>query len=193
MKSQNMKIRHSGIDNLFEIRPVEHQDSRGLFYESFVEQEFAEVTSKSFNIRQVNTSKSAKGVLRGAHFQTGEHAQQKLVTVNFGLILDVVVDIRPNSPTFGEVRHYVLSGQSSRQLFVGFGLAHSFLALEEDTCVTYFCDEYYNPASEISLEPFSINFDFHKIARQYGVDEILQSEKDRHGLKLIDLKNHAIK
>lgn len=188
MKRQNTSILESSISGLFEIVPIVHQDHRGEFFEAFVQKDLVRETSVDFNVVQVNTSKSNKGVLRGAHSQIGKHAQRKLITVNTGQILDVVVDIRKDSPTFGQVEHFFLSPHEGRQLFLDSGLAHSFLALEEGTCVTYYCDSYYHPQSEVSVNPFSIGFDFQKIARDWDIERIIQSEKDTFGQ---DLRNFA--
>ena len=186
MNQQHATIQKSSIAGLFEILPIAHKDSRGEFAEVFVEKDFARQTSFDFRVVQVNTSTSEKGVLRGAHLQSGDDAQRKLLTVSAGKILDVVIDTRQHSPTFGRVEHFYLDPEEGRQLFIDSGLAHSFLSLEKGTRVTYYCDRYYEPKSEISINPFSIGFDFQSIARDWKIEEILQSNKDLAGLDFED-------
>ena len=126
---------------------------------------------------QDNHSMSAKGVLRGLHFQVGKHAQAKLVRVTAGEVLDVVVDLRKDSPTFGKHYKAMLSGLNNKMLFIPKGMAHGFLCLQDNTVFTYKCDNYYHPESEggIMYNDPDLNIDW-----EMPLDKIILSEKDLH-------------
>ena len=126
---------------------------------------------------QDNHSMSAKGVLRGLHFQVGKHAQAKLVRVTAGEVLDVVVDLRKDSPTFGKHYKTTLSGLNNKMLFIPKGMAHGFLCLQDNTVFTYKCDNYYHPESEggIMYNDPDLNIDW-----EMPLDKIILSEKDLH-------------
>jgi dTDP-4-dehydrorhamnose 3,5-epimerase len=123
-------------------------DERGYFMESFNEQTFQKGTGQAVHFVQDNQSFSSKGVLRGLHYQVGEHAQAKLVRVLSGFVLDVAVDIRPNSPTFGQHVSIELSAANQRQFFMPRGFAHGFFVLSEEACFHYKCTDYYAPQDE---------------------------------------------
>ena len=123
-------------------------DERGYFMESFNEQTFQQATGQSVHFVQDNQSFSSKGVLRGLHYQVGEYAQAKLVRVISGAVLDVAVDIRPDSPTYGQHLAIELSAENRRQFFIPKGFAHGFLVLSETATFFYKCDNFYNKASE---------------------------------------------
>jgi dTDP-4-dehydrorhamnose 3,5-epimerase len=123
-------------------------DERGYFMESFNEQTFQKGTGQAVHFVQDNQSFSSQGVLRGLHYQVGEYAQAKLVRVLSGSVLDVAVDIRPDSPTFGQHVTVELSAENQRQFFVPRGFAHGFLVLSETATFFYKCDNFYNKASE---------------------------------------------
>ena len=127
--------------------PVVHSDSRGYFVETFNDKTFKEA---GIDVRflQDNESKSQFGVVRGLHYQLNPHAQAKLVRVISGEVLDVVVDIRKGSPTYGKTFEIVLSGENKRQLFIPRGFAHGFSVLQNDTVFSYKCDNLYNKESE---------------------------------------------
>ena len=130
------------------IEPRVFGDERGYFFESFRENEFEENVAQ-IKFVQDNESWSAKrGVLRGLHFQKGEHAQAKLVRVAKGRVQDVAVDLRDGSPTFGKYVTVVLDAASHRMLYIPRGFAHGYAVLEDDTVFQYKCDRYYHPASE---------------------------------------------
>ena len=143
--------------------------------ESFNENTFQKSVNQKVHFVQDNQSYSSKGVLRGLHYQTGEHAQAKLVRVLQGEVLDVAVDIRPNSPTFGQYEAVLLSGENPRQFFVSRGFAHGFLVLSDTATFFYKCDNFYNKESEggIIYNDKSLNIDW-----QFSNDELLISEKD---------------
>ncbi|MGG7036783.1 MAG: dTDP-4-dehydrorhamnose 3,5-epimerase [Flavobacterium sp.] len=160
----------------FIIEPKIFLDERGYFMESFNEKTFREKVGQEVHFVQDNQSFSSKGVLRGLHYQIGEHAQAKLVRVLQGEVLDVAVDIRPNSPTFGQYEAVVLSGDNQRQFFVPRGFAHGFLVLSETATFFYKCDNFYNAASEggIMFNDETINIDWN-----FPLEELIVSEKDK--------------
>ena len=143
-----MKIRETGISGLMVIEPDVFGDSRGYFMESFSLRKFRELTGLDIDFVQDNESKSSYGVVRGLHFQRPPHAQSKLVRVVQGRVLDVAVDLREDSPTYG--KHYAieLSGDNHLQMFIPKGFAHGFAVLSDEAVFQYKCDEYYAPESE---------------------------------------------
>ena len=143
-----MKLINTDIEGVYIIEPRLFEDERGYFFEAFSERKFAELTGIGTHFVQDNESRSARGVVRGLHFQLPPHAQSKLVRVVRGTILDVAVDIRRGSPTFGRHVAVELSEHNHRQLFIPRGFAHGFSVLEGDTIVEYKCDNYYAPESE---------------------------------------------
>jgi len=151
-------------------------DERGYFMESFNEKRFQEAVNEEIHFVQDNQSYSTKGVLRGLHYQTGEHAQAKLVRVLSGEVLDVAVDIRPGSETFGEYVAVLLSAENQKQLFVPRGFAHGFLVLSETATFFYKCDNFYNKESEggIIFNDPKVDIDW-----QFPESELIISEKDQ--------------
>lgn len=143
-----MKLITTDIEGVFIIEPRLFNDERGYFFEAFSEREFAELTGINTRFVQDNESRSAEGVVRGLHFQLPPYAQSKLVRVVRGAILDVAVDIRRGSPTFGRHIAVELSEHNHRQLFIPRGFAHGFSVLEGDAIVEYKCDNYYALESE---------------------------------------------
>lgn len=135
-------------EGCFIIEPNVIKDDRGYFMESFNQERFEKGTGVSINFVQDNQSYSTKGVLRGLHYQTGSHAQAKLVRVLQGEVLDVAVDIRPGSKTYGQHVSVVLSAQNNKQLFIPRGFAHGFLVLSDTATFFYKCDNLYNKESE---------------------------------------------
>lgn len=151
-------------------------DERGYFMESFNEKRFQEGINEEIHFVQDNQSYSTKGVLRGLHYQTGEHAQAKLVRVLSGEVLDVAVDIRPGSETFGEHVAILLSAENQKQFFVPRGFAHGFLVLSDTATFFYKCDNFYNKESEggIIFNDPKLNIDW-----QFPERELIISEKDQ--------------
>ena len=135
----------------FIIEPKVLEDHRGYFFESFNQNRFNELIGKNIDFVQDNESFSSKGVLRGLHFQAGEYAQAKLVRVVKGSVLDVVVDIRKDSPTFSKHFSIELSEKNKTQLFIPRGFAHGFIVLSDTAVFAYKCDNFYNKASEQGL------------------------------------------
>ncbi|MCB9257379.1 MAG: dTDP-4-dehydrorhamnose 3,5-epimerase [Chitinophagales bacterium] len=166
----------TGIKDLWLIEPKVFEDARGYFYESFNDKSFKENTGLATSFVQDNQSKSTKGVLRGMHFQTGEHAQAKLVRVLEGEVQDIVVDLRLDSPSYGEHFSVNLSAENRKQLFVPRGFAHGFLVLSESAVFSYKVDNYYNKESE-----GGIIFNCPKLNLPWQMEEsfILVSDKDK--------------
>ncbi|MDR2414366.1 MAG: dTDP-4-dehydrorhamnose 3,5-epimerase [Odoribacteraceae bacterium] len=180
-----MKITTTTIDGLLIIEPRLFEDARGYFFESFSAREFErEVTDTRFV--QDNESRSTRGVLRGLHVQRPPHAQAKLVRVILGRVLDVAVDARHGSPTFGRHLQVELSGDNKRQLFIPRGLAHGYVVLSDEAILQYKCDNYYEPASETG-----IRHDDPDLAIDWRLPPglLLLSEKDKHLPRLRDLYN----
>lgn len=165
------------ISGCFIIEPQIISDDRGYFMESFNENKFQNGIGQDVHFVQDNQSFSSKGVLRGLHYQTGIHAQAKLVRVLSGEVLDVAVDIRPESKTFGHYASALLSAENQRQFFVPRGFAHGFLVLSETATFFYKCDNFYNKESEggIIYNDVSLNIDW-----QCSTEKLLISEKDMH-------------
>jgi len=164
------------LEGCFIIEPNVIRDERGYFMESFNERTFQKGVNQEVHFVQDNQSFSSKGVLRGLHYQTGAHAQAKLVRVLKGEVLDVAVDIRPDSPTFGQYEAVILSGENQRQFFVPRGFAHGFLVLSENAVFFYKCDNFYNKESEggIIFNDETINIDWN-----FPIEEMIISEKDK--------------
>jgi dTDP-4-dehydrorhamnose 3,5-epimerase len=170
-----VKILKTKLKGCFVIEPVIFKDERGYFFETFQKERFEKAIGENINFVQTNQSYSVKGTLRGLHFQIGKFAQAKLITVPKGKILDVVVDIRKDSPTYGLHFMIELSESNHKSLFVPKGMAHGFLALEE-TVFTYQCDNFYNKESErgILYSDSDLAIDW-----QYDADNLIVSEKDK--------------
>jgi dTDP-4-dehydrorhamnose 3,5-epimerase len=164
------------LEGCFIIEPKIITDERGYFMESFNEKTFQKGVNQQVHFVQDNQSFSTKGVLRGLHYQTGEHAQAKLVRVLHGEVLDVAVDIRPGSPTFGQYEAVILSGENQRQFFVPRGFAHGFLVLSDTAVFFYKCDNFYNKESEggIIFDDKAINIDWN-----FPPEDLIISEKDK--------------
>ena len=143
-----MRILKTDIEGVLIIEPRLFEDERGYFFEAFSERKFAELTGIKTRFVQDNESRSTVGVVRGLHFQLPPHAQSKLVRVVRGAILDVAVDIRRGSPTFGRYVAVELSEHNHRQLFIPRGFAHGFSVIEGNAIVEYKCDNYYAPEAE---------------------------------------------
>lgn len=143
-----MKFTETDLKDCYIIEPNVFEDDRGYFFESFSQRNFEDQTGLKVNFVQDNQSRSSYGVLRGLHFQKGEHAQAKLVRVLEGEVLDVAVDIRPESETYLQHVAIKLSAENKRQLFVPRGFAHGMVVLSEKVEFFYKCDNFYNKASE---------------------------------------------
>lgn len=171
----NMEIVETPIKGCFIVKNRLFRDERGYFFESFNHEKFAGLTGWDGQFVQDNQSESGFGVVRGLHFQNGVHAQAKLVRALKGQILDVVVDIRPESPSFGAVFSIILTEDNENQLFIPRGCAHGFSVLSPTAIFFYKCDNYYHKPSEGGIHPLDKDL---AINWQIEPDRVLLSEKD---------------
>ena len=171
-------IKKTGIEGLLLIEPKVFGDDRGYFFESFNEGAFKKY-GLEFLWVQDNESFSSRGVLRGMHYQTGRSAQAKLVRVIHGEVLDVVVDLRKDSPSFGQHFSEVLSGENKKQILIPRGFAHGFIVLSDEAIFAYKCDNFYDPDSEASIHPLDPKL---KIDWILPTPLIRMSPKDDKGL-----------
>lgn len=171
-----MVVERTAIEGVLILRPRIFRDPRGYFLETFNQAEFNRATGSTTLFVQDNESASTKGVLRGLHLQVGEHAQAKLVRVASGAVLDVCVDLRPGSATFGKHLSIRLDAREKTMFFLPAGLAHGFLALEDNTVFLYKCSATYAPQAERT-----ILWNDPELAIDWGIKEPLVSEKDQAG------------
>lgn len=169
-----MDVIKTAIDGVVIVEPKVFKDARGYFFESFSQREFEEKVRK-INFVQDNESMSSYGVMRGLHFQCPPFTQSKLVRCVKGKVLDVAVDIRKSSPTYGQHVAIELSEDNHRQFFVPRGFAHGFVVLSETAVFQYKCDNFYAPQADggISIKDDSLGIDWH-----ITTDKVLLSEKD---------------
>ena len=172
------------IPDLILIEPKVFEDPRGYFMESFSKQRFEEFISQSIDFVQDNESMSSKGVVRGLHFQAPPFAQGKLIRVIKGSVLDVAVDIRKNSPSYGQTFAIELSEYNKKQLYIPAGFLHGFSTLEDHTIFSYKCTNYYYPQSE-----GSVVWEDDALAIDWQVENPIISEKDKKGEKFTDFKS----
>lgn len=168
-----MEIIHTEIPGLLVVKPDVYTDERGYFFESYNKVKF-DGLGINVDFVQDNESRSMKGVLRGLHFQREPHAQGKLVRVVRGSVLDVAVDLRKNSPTFGKWASIELTGENKLMYWIPEGFAHGFLTLEDNTVFTYKCSGVYNKAAEAS-----ILWNDPDLAIQWNITDPVLSEKDK--------------
>lgn len=170
-----MKFTQTHLPGCYLLEPNVIGDARGYFMESFNEHTFFKHTGQRVHFVQDNQSYSSKGVLRGLHYQTGAHAQAKLVRVLQGEVLDVAVDIRPDSPTYGAYVAERLSAENQKQLFIPRGFAHGFVVLSDTAVFFYKCDNFYDRESEGGIR---YNDPALAIDWQFPHQDLLISEKD---------------
>jgi dTDP-4-dehydrorhamnose 3,5-epimerase len=179
-----MRVIPQSIPDVFLVEPKVHGDHRGYFVETFRQDVFEDAVGYKVDFCQDNESKSAKGVLRGLHFQLAPYAQSKLVRVIEGEVLDVAVDIRQGSPTFGQSVTAILNEENKHQLFVPRGFAHGFVVLSETAVFAYKVDNYYAPEHDrgLSYDDPTLNIDW-----RLPKDSLVLSEKDQNQPGLADL------
>lgn len=177
-----MEYKKTEIEGVYVIEPRVFNDARGYFFEAWKKDDFEAHIGK-VDFIQDNESKSSRGVLRGLHYQKGEFSQAKLVRVIKGIVIDVAVDIRKSSPTFGKYVAIELSEENKRQLFIPRGMAHGFLVLSDEAVFTYKVDNVYAPQAEAS-----IRFDDPAIGIKWPIakEEMLLSAKDENGKNFED-------
>ena len=179
-----MKIIKTDIPDLLIVEPEVFGDNRGYFFESFSQRKFEQATGVKVDFVQDNESLSAYGVVRGLHFQKSPHEQAKLVRVVRGKVLDVALDLRPESPTYGQYTAVELSDENHRQLFIPKGFAHGFSVLSEEAVFQYKCDDYYAPECE---EGIAYNDPDLAIDWQIPEDKMIVSAKDKNRKTLKEL------
>lgn len=171
-----MEIKKEKIEGLISIQPKVFGDERGFFLESFNVERYKEIIG-DVTFVQDNISKSSKGVLRGLHFQKPPFDQGKLVSVLQGSVLDIAVDIRKNSPTYGQHVSVILDGIRKNQFWIPAGFAHGFCAMEDDTVFTYKCTNTYSPENEGCLL-----WNDTDLGINWNISEPIVSEKDKNGI-----------
>lgn len=178
-----MNVIKTAIEGVFILEPRLFEDARGYFFESFNQREFEEKVGKTVFV-QDNESKSAYGVVRGLHIQKPPYTQSKLVRVVKGAVLDVAVDVRKGSPTFGQHVAVELTGENHRQFFIPKGFLHGFSVLSEEVVFQYKCDNFYAPASEgaVAWDDPDLGIDW-----RIPADKVILSEKDKHHPRLKDV------
>ena len=179
-----MKFIETNLKGCYLIEPKVIEDGRGYFMEAFHHQKFYENTGIQSRFVQDNQSHSKYGVVRGLHMQKGEFAQAKLVRVLFGKILDVAVDVRKNSPTFGQYYSVELSAENKKQFYIPKGFLHGFSVLSDDATVLYKCDAFYDKASEDGVNPLDaeLNIDW-----QISQELMIISAKDKNAKPFSEL------
>ena len=177
-----MELVEKVLTDAFVLKPRVFKDERGYFYESFNEQIFESLTDLKVNFIQDNQSYSSKGTLRGLHFQKGNAAQAKLVRVTKGIVYDVAVDLRPNSPTFKQWYGVELSEENHLQFFIPRGFAHAFVALEDNTIFQYKVDNYYSGVND-----GGVIWNDEELAITWPKLELELSEKDKNLPKINQL------
>lgn len=179
-----MKAKKTSIEGCYILKPNLYEDNRGVFFESYNQSIFENIIGRKIRFVQDNISISHKGVLRGLHFQKGIYAQAKLIQVLKGKVLDVVVDIRKGSPTFGEHFKMSISAKNRKSIFIPKGIAHGFIALTDEVIFSYKCDSFYNPKAEggILFNDPELCIDW-----EVGEEELILSEKDLNLPLLKDL------
>ncbi|MBL1410460.1 dTDP-4-dehydrorhamnose 3,5-epimerase [Sphingobacterium faecale] len=180
-----MKVTETKLQGCFILEPMKYGDSRGYFMESFNEKTFNEVTRTEVHFVQDNQSYSTRGVLRGLHAQQGEYAQAKLVRVLHGEVLDIAVDVRVGSATFGQYIAVTLSDENNLQLFVPRGFLHGFVVLSETATFFYKCDNFYKKESECGVNPLDSDL---AIDWQVPVYDMLLSDKDKEAQSFAEFK-----
>ena len=178
-----MEYTETEIEGVWVIQPKVFDDARGYFFEAWKQAEFDAHIGYHVEFVQDNESMSSRGVLRGLHYQKGESSQAKLVRVIKGKVLDVAVDLRKDSKTFGKYVMVELSGENKLQFFIPRGFAHGFLVLSDEAIFTYKVDNVYAPAAEAS-----IRFDDTDLAIQWPIDmsKVVTSAKDLRGVAFSD-------
>jgi dTDP-4-dehydrorhamnose 3,5-epimerase len=182
-----MKITPLKIKGVWLAESPVWRDDRGFFREWFKGEEIKNVTGRDFEVEQANISLSSTGALRGIHYSTAPQGQAKWITCVSGSIQDVIIDIRPNSPTFGKWIDVELSGDFGNAIFISEGLGHAFLALQDNTSVAYLASSPFSPTNEFEINPLD-----ERIGIKWGMDLSLLkiSEKDKNAPNLSErLKN----
>lgn len=182
------------ISGCWLFKPTRHTDSRGYFQETFKHSALVDATGIDFEVKQANQSLSEAGVVRGIHWADVPPGQAKYVSVASGEIVDFIIDLRTNSPTFREWQAIPLSAQNANVVVIGNGIGHAFLSLQDDTIVTYLCSEEYSPATERTLNPLdpNIGIPFGDFAGNVANQILSFSPKDENAPSLQELMKTGI-
>ena len=180
-----MKIEETRIPDCYIFEPQVFEDERGYFFEGFNSNSLKKYIGYNFEVKQINQSKSSKGVLRGLHFQNENKAQAKIVSCVHGEVLDIAVDIRPNSATFGKYALIRLSSDNKKHFFIPKGMAHGFLVYSEYAIVVYQVDEWYSPTHDTGIV---YNDPFLNIPWGMSGEKIIVSTKDKNLPSFNELK-----
>jgi dTDP-4-dehydrorhamnose 3,5-epimerase len=148
-----MNFEKLGIDGAWLITSSIHSDSRGIFHEWFKQEEFQEATGLNFQVAQANMSTSKKGVIRGIHYSLAKVGQAKWITCTSGRVIDVIMDIRPDSNTFKKVIQVEIVARAGHSIFIDTGLGHGFVSIEDDSTVSYLLNSPYSPSEEFNINP----------------------------------------
>ena len=176
-----MKVTESGIKGVFIIEPDVYEDDRGFFMETFHNERYRKLLGINLDFVQDSISRSSKNVLRGMHFQKN-YPQGKIVSASRGEILDVIVDLRKDSPTYGTWESFRLSEKNKLQVWIPPGFAHGFLVVSDSADIDYKCTEYYHPEDELCLM-----WNDPEVAIDWTINDPILTEKDKKGLSLKDL------
>lgn len=189
-----MQVRELSIAGAWEITPRQFGDDRGVFLEWFKDGVFEEATGRSFDLQQANMSVSAAGVLRGVHFADVPPSQAKYVTCPRGAVLDVVVDVRVGSPTFGRWDSVLLDDVDRRAIFLSEGLGHAFCSLEDGSVVTYLCSAPYAPGREHGIHPLdpAVGIDWPTVGRDGSPLTFELSAKDQEAPTLAQARDAGL-
>lgn len=189
-----MDFRELAVPGAWEITPRQFTDPRGTFLEAFSEPRFVEAVGHPLTVRQVNSSVSAAGVVRGIHFADVPPSQAKYVTCTRGAVLDVVIDTREGSPTFGRWDSVLLDDVDRRAVYVSEGLGHAFCSLEDDSTVVYLCSTTYAPGREHGIDPLdpALGIQWPTADRQGRPFEPLLSDKDRDAPSLAEARESGL-
>jgi dTDP-4-dehydrorhamnose 3,5-epimerase len=184
-----VQIRELAVPDAFEVTPVQHPDDRGVFLEWFRADLLLEATGRRFDLVQSNLSVSARGVARGLHYSDVPPGQAKYVTVVVGAGLDIVVDLRIGSPTFGRSDSVELSSANRKAVFIPEGLGHAFIALTDDAAINYLTTDVYRPAADrtISLLDQELSLEL-----PFSAGELILSEKDRSAPTLAEARERGL-
>jgi dTDP-4-dehydrorhamnose 3,5-epimerase len=174
-----LAFRTTEIAGVWLFEPQVFRDQRGEFFETFRPDQILDQTGFNFKAAQVNTSVSNRGVIRGIHFKQNPPGQAKFVAVNAGSIIDVAIDLRKSSPTFGSWQAFELSADNHISLMLGYGIGHAFLALEDNTRVTYVCDSVFQPEFEHSINPLDAGINWQSLGSPSGITNFIISDKDK--------------
>jgi dTDP-4-dehydrorhamnose 3,5-epimerase len=189
-----VKIRELQVPDSYEVTPLIHRDGRGTFLEWFRADHLEEATGRRLDLLQANASISSAGAVRGVHFADVPPSQAKYVFCPRGALLDVVVDIRVGSPTFGRWDTVLLDDVDRRGVFVSEGLGHAFMALEDDTMISYLCTATYNPGREHGVHPLdpTLGIEWPTTGRDGAPLEPLLSAKDAEAPTLIEARERGL-